>query len=107
MTLEDHRWGRCDIKTTQLLYPSLAKSSADRQGFDDAWMVRDGHITEGTSNNAWIIRNGTVITRQADNLILKGITREAVAECAKILQLMRHKMQLKRLLRVLPLLLHQ
>ena len=83
MTLEDHRWGRCDIKTTQLLYPSLAKSSADRQGFDDAWMVRNGHITEGTSTNAWIIRNGTVITRQADNLILKGITREAVAECAK------------------------
>ena len=46
-------------------------------------MVRNGNVTEGTSNNAWIIRNGTVITRQADNLILKGITREAVAECAK------------------------
>ncbi len=83
MTIEDNRWGRCDIKTIQLLYPSFAKSCATREGFDDAWMVRNGNVTEGTSNNAWIIRNGTVITRQSDNLILKGITREAVVECAK------------------------
>ena len=83
MTIEDNRWGRCDIKTVQLLYPSFAKFSAAQEGFDDAWMVRNGYVTEGTSNNAWIIRNGTVITRQADNLILKGITRDAVAECAK------------------------
>ena len=83
MTIEDNRWGRCDIKTVQLLYPSFAKFCATQEGFDDAWMVRNGNVTEGTSNNAWIIRNGTVITRQADNLILKGITREAVAECAK------------------------
>jgi len=86
MTLEDNRWGRCDIKTVQLLYPSFAKFTATQEGFDDAWMVRNGNVTEGTSNNAWIIRNGTVITRQADNLILKGITREAVAECAKELK---------------------
>ena len=86
MTIEDNRWGRCDIKTVQLLYPSFAKFCATQEGFDDAWMVRNGNVTEGTSNNAWIIRNGTVITRQADNLILKGITREAVAECAKELK---------------------
>jgi D-alanine transaminase len=83
MTIDDMRWKRCDIKTVQLLYPSFAKSSAVEKGFDDAWMVRNGYITEGTSNNAWIIRKGTVITRQFDNLILRGITREAVIECAE------------------------
>ena len=86
MTIDDFRWGRCDIKTVQLLYPSFAKASASQKGFDDAWMVRNGYVTEGTSNNAWIIRKGTIITRQADNLILKGITREAVLECAKELK---------------------
>ena len=64
MTIEDNRWGRCDIKTVQLLYPSFAKYTAAEEGFDDAWMVRSGYVTEGTSNNAWIIKNGTVITRQ-------------------------------------------
>ena len=83
MTIDDMRWKRCDIKTVQLLYPSFAKSSAVEKGFDDAWMVRNGYITEGTSNNAWIIKGSNIFTRQADNLILKGITRETVSDCAK------------------------
>ena len=83
MTIDDFRWQRCDIKTVQLLYPSFAKSKAVKEGFDDAWMTRNGYITEGTSNNAWIIRGKTIITRHADNLILKGITREVVRECAE------------------------
>ena len=41
MTVEDKRWKRCDIKTTQLLYPSFAKAQASEKGFDDAWMLRD------------------------------------------------------------------
>jgi len=83
MTMDDLRWQRCDIKTVQLLYSSFAKSTAVKKGYDDAWMTRNGNITEGTSNNAWIIRGSTIVTRQADNLILKGITREAVRECAE------------------------
>ncbi len=83
MSIEDLRWKRCDIKTVQLLYPSFAKAQALKAGFDEAWFVRNNYVTEGTSNNAWIVRKGTIITRQTDNLILKGITREAVKECAK------------------------
>mgnify|MGYP003325865385 FL=1 len=85
MTLEDKRWKRCDIKTTQLLYPSFAKAEAYEKGFDDAWMLRDGYVSEGTSNNAWIIKSGKILTRQADDLILNGITRQSVINCAKIL----------------------
>ncbi|MGB5077279.1 MAG: aminotransferase class IV, partial [Sphingorhabdus sp.] len=49
VTLPDLRWGRVDIKTTQLLYASLMKNEAIARGADDAWLVRDGMITEGTS----------------------------------------------------------
>ena len=83
MTLDDLRWKRCDIKTTQLLYASLAKTEASKKGFDDAWMIRQGFITEGSSNNTWIIKGKIIITRHADNLILSGITREAIFKCAK------------------------
>ena len=83
MTLEDMRWKRNDIKTTQLLYASMAKSEATAKGFDDAWMLRQGYVTEGSSNNAWIIRSKNIMTRQSDNLILSGITRAVVLEFAK------------------------
>jgi len=83
MTLDDMRWKRSDIKTTQLLYASMAKTEATEKGFDDAWMLREGYITEGSSSNAWIIKGKTIMTRQSDNLILSGITRDAIFKCAK------------------------
>jgi D-alanine transaminase len=83
MTLEDMRWKRNDIKTTQLLYASMTKSEATTKGFDDAWMLRHGYITEGSSNNAWIIKGKIIMTRHSDNLILSGITRGAILKSAK------------------------
>ena len=66
ITMEDLRWGRCDIKTTQLLYPSLAKMEAHAKGADDAWLIRDGFITEQTSATAYIVTpDDVVITRPA------------------------------------------
>ena len=83
ITLDDMRWKRCDIKTTQLLYASMAKTEATEKGFDDAWMIRQGYITEGSSSNAWIIKGKIIMTRHSDNLILSGITRDAIFKCAK------------------------
>ena len=82
ISLEDQRWGRRDIKTVQLLYSSMGKMMAKAAGCDDAWMVEDGHVTEGTSNNAWIVKSETIITRQLGNKILAGITRAAVLRFA-------------------------
>ncbi len=80
---DDIRWGRRDIKTVQLLAQSLAKQAAAEQGADDAWMVEDGFVTEGSSNNAFIITtDGTIITRQLSTDILHGITRRAVLDIA-------------------------
>jgi D-alanine transaminase len=88
VTVEDQRWTRCDIKTVQLLYPSLAKMQAKSKGGDDAWLVRDGLVTEGSSNNAYIVTQaGTIVTRDLSSLILHGITRRAVLECARKLQM--------------------
>ncbi|MEK9673540.1 MAG: D-amino-acid transaminase [Rhodospirillaceae bacterium] len=79
VTLPDIRWQRRDIKTVGLLPASMAKQAAKDMGADDAWMVQDGHITEGTSNNAFIVTDdGTIITRGLSNSILHGITRKAV-----------------------------
>ncbi|WP_103171314.1 MULTISPECIES: D-amino-acid transaminase [Paracoccus] len=82
ISIEDARWARRDIKTVQLLYPSMAKMEAKARGVDDAWMVEDGLVTEGTSNNAYIVKNGTIVTRALSNDILHGITRAAVLRFA-------------------------
>ncbi|WP_306754644.1 D-amino-acid transaminase [Paracoccus actinidiae] len=82
ISVEDQRWARRDIKTVQLLFPSIAKMEAKARGVDDAWMVEDGKVTEGTSNNAYIVKNGTIVTRALSNDILHGITRAAVLRFA-------------------------
>lgn len=82
ISIEDIRWGRRDIKTVQLLYPSMGKMMAKKAGCDDAWMVEDGLVTEGTSNNAWIVKGRRLITRPRSSDILHGITRAAVLRCA-------------------------
>ena len=87
ISIEDIRWGRRDIKTVQLLYPSMGKMMAKKQGADDAWMVEDGAVTEGTSNNAYIVKEGKIITRALSNDILHGITRAAVLRCAQEAQM--------------------
>lgn len=84
ISVPDIRWARRDIKTVGLLAPSLAKQQALDAGAQDAWMVEDGYVTEGTSNNAYIVRKDKVIqTRHLGNAILSGITRVAVLKFAR------------------------
>jgi len=87
ISIEDLRWGRRDIKTVQLLYPSMGKMMAKAAGADDAWMVEDGHVTEGTSNNAYIVKGNTIVTRNLGTEILHGITRAAVLRFAREAQM--------------------
>ena len=87
ISIEDIRWGRRDIKTVQLLYPSMGKMMAKKAGCDDAWMVEDGAVTEGTSNNAYIVKGNRIITRHLSNDILHGITRAAVLRFAQEAQM--------------------
>ena len=79
-TMPDLRWKRCDIKSVSLLPNALAKQAAREAGASEAWMVdEEGYVTEGASSNAWIVtRDDRLVTRQASNAILNGITRRAV-----------------------------
>jgi D-alanine transaminase len=78
VTTPDIRWLRRDIKSVMLLAPVLGKQEAYEKGAIEAWMVEDGHVTEGTSSNAYIVKNNTVITRPLSNRILAGCTRRAL-----------------------------
>lgn len=82
ISIPDIRWGRRDIKTVQLLYPSMAKMMAKKAGVDDGWFVQDGFVTEGTANNAYIVKGGKIITRALSNDILHGITRASLLKYA-------------------------
>jgi D-alanine transaminase len=81
--LPDLRWGRRDIKTIQLLYPSMAKMEAKARGADDAWLVEDGHVTEASAATAHIVTaEGVLVTRDLSHALLPGITRASVLELA-------------------------
>ena len=85
LTVPDNRWERVDIKSVSLLPNVLAKQAAREQGAREAWFVdENGKVTEGSSSNAWIVtRDGKLVTRQADQAILKGITRTVVLDVMK------------------------
>lgn len=88
ITVPDDRWGRVDIKTTGLLPNVLARQAARDAGAKDAWFVDDhGFITEGASSNAWIVKDGVLLTRPSSNRILTGITMTVVKEIAAGLQM--------------------
>lgn len=81
--LPDLRWGRRDIKTIQLLYPSMAKMEALSRGADDAWLVQGGFVTEACAATAHIVTaDGVLITRNLSHALLPGITRASVLELA-------------------------
>lgn len=83
-TVPDWRWERRDIKTVQLLYPSMAKMEAMRRGADDAWLVEDGLVTEGSAATAHIIKpDGTLVTRGLSHALLHGITRASIIDLAR------------------------
>jgi D-alanine transaminase len=84
VTLPDIRWGRCDIKSVSLLPNVLAKQQAVEAGAYEAWMVdAEGRVTEGSSTNAWIVtQDNLLLTRNANNSILNGITRIRLLDLA-------------------------
>ena len=85
VTTPENRWGRCDIKTVNLLPNVLAKQAAKQEGAFEAWFVDDqGLITEGASSNAWIVdKDGVLRTRDIGANILRGVTRLSLIDVAR------------------------
>jgi D-alanine transaminase len=79
----DIRWTRRDIKSLSLLPNILAKQAATEAKAFEAWLVApDGTVTEGSSTNAWIVKDGTVVTYPKGHDILGGVTRLSLLELA-------------------------
>ncbi|WP_127580053.1 D-amino-acid transaminase [Paenibacillus koleovorans] len=87
ITRPDIRWLRCDIKTLNLLPNVLAKQESVEVGSDDVVFHRDGTVTECTASNLLIVRDGSIITHPADNMILHGITRLVIRQLAQHLDI--------------------
>ena len=83
MTVDDIRWGRCDIKSINLLANVLARQQAKLAGVFEAILIRDGEVTEGSVSNVIIVNNRVLITPPEGPRILSGVTREVVLALAK------------------------
>ncbi|MDA3808073.1 MAG: D-amino acid aminotransferase [Thiomicrorhabdus sp.] len=83
ITLEDIRWLNCDIKAITLLPNIMMKLAAKARNADDAILVsREGFITEGTSSNCFIVKDGTLITPPNGHSLLPGVTRTVIERVA-------------------------
>ncbi len=78
----DLRWGRCDLKTLNLLPNVLASQTAKEKGAFEAMLIRDGVVTEGAKTNFFGVVDGTLRTHPCDSHILPGITRSVLRDLA-------------------------
>ena len=83
ITVDDFRWHACDIKSTSLVASVMLKQQAAAAGVDDAILIRNDMLSEGTASNVFIVRNGVLNTPPTGHKLLPGITRDLVIEIAK------------------------
>ncbi|MEN3292706.1 MAG: D-alanine transaminase, partial [Burkholderiales bacterium] len=73
VSMDDKRWLRCEIKSVSLLGNVLAAQHAAENNVAETIQFRDGFLTEASSSNVWIVKNGKLMGPPKDNLILEGI----------------------------------
>ncbi|WP_438970862.1 D-amino-acid transaminase [Methylophaga sp.] len=82
ITVKDIRWAQCDIKAITLLPNSLLRQQAQDEGAQEALLIRDGYMTEGSASNSYVVKNGVLYTSPKDKKVLPGITRDFILELA-------------------------
>jgi len=83
ITVPDIRWQNCHIKAITLLPNSLLKQQAQDAGAQEALLIRDGYLTEGSASNAYTVIDGVIYTAPKDEKVLPGITRDLVIDLAR------------------------
>ena len=83
VSLPDFRWLRCDIKSTSLLGANMLRQFANDAGGAECVLFRDGLLTEGSSSNIFVVKNGTLLAPPKSRLILPGITYDLILELAR------------------------
>lgn len=87
MSIPDERWNKCWIKCVGLIENVLAKNAAADAGADEAIFIHEGNVTEGSSSNVFMVKNGTLITHPVGAKVLPGVTRDVLLRCAKTLKI--------------------
>jgi D-alanine transaminase len=82
ITRDDIRWSQCNTKVTSLLANIMYAQEAKQNNVEDVILCRNNIVTECSSANLFIVKNGCVYTHPKGPHILPGITREVVLECA-------------------------
>jgi D-alanine transaminase len=83
VTRPDIRWHRCEIKSVSLLAAVMMRREAEDEGAMETIMIRDGRVTEGSSTNVFVVKDGALFTPPKGQLILPGITRDLVIGLAR------------------------
>lgn len=83
ITVKDIRWAQCDIKAITLLPNSLLRQQAQDAGAQEAILIRDGYMTEGSASNSYAVLDGVIYTAPKDEKVLPGITRDVVLGLAR------------------------
>jgi len=82
ITAEDFRWKKCHIKSTSLLGNVMARQLSADAGAMETILIRDGFVTEASSSNVFVVKDGVVAASPWDNLILLGITYDLLVRLA-------------------------
>jgi D-alanine transaminase len=83
ITAQDYRWLNCDIKSVSLLGNCLLRQLSADVGATETILFRDGKLTEASSSNVFVVKNGVLLTPPKDNFVLPGITYDVVLEIAR------------------------
>ncbi len=83
LTVADVRWGRCNIKSLNLLPNVMAREQAARAGCFETLFIRDGIVTEGAGSNVFAVLGDRIVTPPEGPAVLSGITREVVLELGR------------------------
>ncbi len=83
ITVPDLRWGRCDLKTTNLLPNVLANQQAHEAGAEEAVFLREGIVVEASHSNVFAILRGVIATHPQAPILLPGITRQVVLDLCR------------------------
>jgi D-alanine transaminase len=83
ISASDFRWLKCDVKSVSLLGNCLLKQMAVDAGVAETLLFRDGKLTEASSCNVFVVKNGVLLAPPKNNLVLPGITYDVVLEIAQ------------------------
>ena len=80
--VQDLRWLMCHIKSISLLGNVLARQQAVEAGVDEVIQFRDGFMTEGSSTNIWVVKDGVLLAPPRNHLILEGVRYRLLEDLA-------------------------